>query len=349
MIESSIHLLLRLIVILLALLALSSMYLFVMRQIEVVRNGKIFNYKKAVLPEWIDFLNGVTDFSCTLIPRTKEEIVAVEEILLSYLHNVRSPGLLDKISNFANHHMISHYRKMLRSLNWSVRMNALYRIVDFQMDGMKLELERFERRKLSKEERFQLLKFKALFSKEQFFHDFTANQQSYSEYELKKLLMNVDHKLLEDLILRFDEFTPQVQHTLMDVIGVKQDSIALPFIELKMQSNDPELRIRALKAAFEIGLAMKLEILAPFVHSDYWEERMMAAKLFRSIDFEHSYPHLMQLLADQSWWVRYQAARTILKHRNGKETLQEFIRFGKDRYAVDMAIEALSKEGEELG
>jgi len=349
MIEYSIHLLLQLIAILLILLALCTLYLIINRKFEVSRENKVAAYKKVVLPEWIDYLNGRNGFSRSMIPVKRFEIIAVEEILISYMHNFRGPDLEEKICNFANHHMASHYKDMLHSLNWSVRMNALYRIVDFRMDNMIMSLERLETKKLTREERFQLLKFKSIFSKEQFIHDFIENNGLYSEYELKKLLIGLDPDLLTKLISRFDELVPATQYTMIDIIGYKQDSAALPFIETKILSSDPECRIRSLKALFAIGVVRSPEMIVSFTEADHWEERLMAAKLLKYVDLRISYPYLQQLMGDPSWWVRSQAARTFLKFREGKAKLQEFIRSGQDRYAIDMAIEALAGEEDELG
>ncbi|RKJ24381.1 HEAT repeat domain-containing protein, partial [Butyricicoccus sp. 1XD8-22] len=56
-----------------------------------------------------------------------------------------------------------------------------------------------------------------------------------------------------------------------------------------------------------------LDRYIPFVSSDIWEERLMAAKLLQNVPLKGSLSYLEKLLEDESWLVRTQAAQAIEK------------------------------------
>lgn len=126
-------------------------------------------------------------------------------------------------------------------------------------------------------------------------------------------------------------------------MGLKRDIEYLPHLEVQLKQEDVEIRIRSLRAIYEIGVIINPETYLPFVKSPIWEERLMIAKLFQLLPLSYTLPHLQILLEDESWWVRSQAARTMMNDKNGRESLEEYIENSSDRYAIDMAYEALGK------
>ena len=160
-----------------------------------------------------------------------------------------------------------------------------------------------------------------------------------SENDYKKLLIELDDESLKKLVHQFNEWNSSFQYGLITVIGKKIDVSALAFLEGKLNSDDPEVRIRTLKAINKIGAITNLEMYLSFVDSSIWEERLMVARLFRNISFEKALPYLKKLIQDESWWVRSEAAQTINQSRYGKEALKEIIENSSDPFAIDMARE----------
>ncbi|NLL23059.1 MAG: HEAT repeat domain-containing protein [Tissierellia bacterium] len=69
----------------------------------------------------------------------------------------------------------------------------------------------------------------------------------------------------------------------------------------------------------------------------------MLAKLLGVFSLEEAYPYLEQLLQDENWWVRSNAARSIGNSKDGRSRLEMFIATAHDQYAIDMAREVLGE------
>ena len=50
-----------------------------------------------------------------------------------------------KIKQFSNQYLKAFYEKDLSSKRWSIRMNALYRIADLQIDELLTKCQEFEK------------------------------------------------------------------------------------------------------------------------------------------------------------------------------------------------------------
>lgn len=337
----SIVILYRLIVIQLVILGLFGLYLILKRRKDMKDREKISLSKKRLLPLWINFFNNKIEFIDDMIPKDLYEIQAIEEIFVAYLNNISNPDIFEKIKRFANHYLIDHYRWMLKSKRWSIRMNALYRMIDFEMVRLRNDLKRMEERPWSSEERFLILKYFSRFDEERFLKRVIQSSFTFSDYEYKKLLMDSDYDVLEKLINRFDELTSIFKYSLIDVFGFRRELEALPFLEKNLQSVDPEIRIRTLRAIHEIGVIQKPNMYLSFADSPYWEERLMAARLFKYVTNSIASPYLEKLIADPVWQVRSQAVRTLAGRKLGKEKLEQLMSSSADPSIKDLASEVL--------
>lgn len=340
-IEPSVEWILSFIIIALVLLSLFAIYLLVKHKDEKLRKRRIYDYKMALLPYWMNFLVDDKPFLESMIPKTKYEMKAVEEIMQSFQNNFSSSLLNKKIQDFSNDYMKDYYRKMLTSRRWSTRMNALYRIIDFKLISLENELTNMQKRRISSEEKFLILKFQSLYQPDYFLRRLTDWADLLSEFEYKKILMEVDSDTLKKCRKRFLEMPSAMRYSLIDTIGGKRDVEALEFISENLNNEDPEVRIRLLKALQKIGVIPDLGAVLPFLESELWEERMAAARLLKYADFNEVYPLLRNLLEDSSWWVRSQAAKTIAGHKLGRQKLQDYVQTSKDSFAIDMVNEVL--------
>lgn len=339
--DLSIDLLVRLIAILSVLIMCFYLYMAFKRRSEVSRQKikDIFIQEKQ--DKWYQYFIHDAPFTAEMIPVKDNEIQGLEDIFLSYLQNISDPTIKEKIRDFSNQYLRQHYLKLLHSKRWSIRMNAIYRISNFGIDSLADECRKMGERKPSKAERFQLLVNHSNLNADTFLEEFLPLSATFSEYEYKKLLFNVNSEILKKLTSQMDELPLNCQYSIIDVLGFKGDMAFLPFLESSLQHENTEVRIRALKAINEIGVVTGMEKYLPFVDSSVWEERLMAAKLLGNLPLSDVYQYLRKLLQDDSWWVRSQAAKTIGNSKHGKEKLQSYAETATDTYAADMAKEVL--------
>lgn len=342
MIKVSIDTLIKSIVVMTFVLLLLSVYMVIKSIQEKAAAKKMKAYMQSTLDLWYRYLNGEIALPKELIPSNDIEIEAIEEIFLSYINNISNLCIKDKIRVFSNQYLREHYLRLLTSKKWSLRMNALYRIIDFEIDSLATECRNMERKtKLSSGEHFLLLVIRSMFDETGFVKEFVSLSSKLSEYEFKKLLIGFSHETLEQLTYQMNDLPITYQYYFIDILGVIRSLDFLPFLEDKLGDEKPEIRIRSLKAIHEIGVATDLNKYKIFLESPKWEERLMLAKLLGAFSLEQVYPYLEQLLQDENWWVRYHAAQTIGNSKDGKSRLETFITTAKDQYAIEMAREVL--------
>ncbi|MFJ7841943.1 HEAT repeat domain-containing protein [Lysinibacillus sphaericus] len=344
MIDLSLDFLLSVIAILFIVLCGFMMYIFYQRQSEVRFKKSRDIYLKDYSQLWYEYLFNNEIFSVVLIPRGKPQVQAIEMIFSSYLKNITNDDMRWKMKNFSNQYLKTFYENDLMNKRWSIRMNALYRIADLQLDELLDACKKLETTKYSKEEFFQLLKIYSLFQPELFIQKIKAPNANYSESEYRRLFVLLE----EDIFMRFfDEFTSwsmSIQFAVIDTAAAKKNMQYIEKLEQLLTNENDEIKIRALKGLFEIGVIENINPYIPFVTSHLWEVRLMVGKIFKYVPLSYSYPYLEQLLQDENWWVRSQAAKTIAEDRDGLEKLKEFISYSTDHYAVEMAQETIMRK-----
>lgn len=314
MIAATIQVVLWFMILLVATLFGFSLYLFGARSKEVrdklLMNEYIDDYGK----RWYSYFRDLEPFSDDLIPKNKHEMDAVEELFLSYLQNLSDRGILYKIKLFANEHLSGHYRQMLQSRNWSRRMNALYRIADFQLDQLLETCESLKQKRITEEEHFQLLKIKLLLQEDKFMESFVSMATEISDFQYKQLFFSLKPSMFTQLLFHFGKLHPACQYALIDSLGIKKDIDGLSFLEQRLDSEDAEIRIRSLKAINELGVRIDIDRYKPFVTSPVWEERLMAAQLLQRLSFEETASFFERMKDDPSWYVREEAKKAIAEY-----------------------------------
>jgi hypothetical protein len=345
MIKISIDLLVKCIGASLLILVILSIYMLFNSIRSKVAAEKIETYLRNNQELWYRYLNDEIALPLQLIPNNDVEIQAIEKIFFAYTGNISNPAIKEKIRNFSNQYLKQYYSRLLLSRKWSLRVNTLYRISGFGIDSLFAECKELgKKRKLSPEERFGLLFIYSMFDREGFIEEFANLSIELSEYEYKKLLISFKPEVLERLTHKVNEFPLVYQYYFIDVLGMRRNFNFLPFLENNLNHENPEIRIRSLKAIGEIGAATDLDKYKSFVRAPEWEERLMLAKLLCAFPLERAYPLLEQLLQDKNWWVRSNAAKTIINSKDGKAKLETFIANSKDQYAIEAACEVLAGE-----
>ncbi|MBD3108689.1 hypothetical protein IEO70_09950 [Bacillus sp. AGMB 02131] len=343
-IDISITLLLFFIIVCVLVLGILYTYLTYKHQIESKRQSKKKEYIKSKQNDWHLFLLNDAELPDSLIPKQKYELLGVEDILLTYIQNFSDSTVQSKIKQFANTYLVNHYAKLLKSRILNKRMIALNRILDFQIDELIEDCLQLDLQKLSKEEQFQILKIQARFNPSIFLENIVAVQK-LSDIEFKKILLTNDDWIVQELITQFKKLNLKKQCSLIETIGLKRTLDFSPFLESLLAHEHAEIRIHSLKAIYELGITTNTNQFLPFVSSPNWEERLMVAKLFQHLPLTQTRYHLVQLIQDSSWWVRYQAAITIINGKGGKNILENITEITTDQYAIDIAKEVLTIRG----
>ncbi|WP_026582872.1 HEAT repeat domain-containing protein [Bacillus sp. J33] len=328
------------------LVILLSLAVYISRQYE--RKRRLIVQKNAclnkILPIWHDYLVKDQEADLTeLAPASKIEFEVTERILLSYVKNFSNREIQAKVKEFANQFLKDYYSAFLKSKKWSLRMNAFYRIADFQMDSL-LDVCRMQEEKgCSREELQQIYKIYALLDIENLAAKLRTEQESLGESGYRSLFNILSENDLKQIVTLFEEFPQKCKLAILDTLGYQRLTDYMPLFERQLLSRDQEMRIRSLKAIYETGWVVSPAQFLHFVESPIWEERLLVTKLLGRLPLEETYPYLKQLLEDPSWWVRAEAAKTIGKMKTGKEKLLEFINHTSDQYAREMANEILKK------
>lgn len=286
---------------------------------------------------WFHYFRDGQQIPTELIPRNPHEIEAIEEIFFVYLHNLKDPSIMDKISQFSNDYLADHFQQELHRKRWSSRVNAMQRIVDFNIDRLANECLQMDPEKISSEEQFLRLKIIANLKEEAFISQLVSNEHVLSEHEYKRLFMDLSDGQFDQLLMESEELPMLCRYAVIDVVGMKRNPAHIPFLHKFLDSSESEIRIRSLKAIYEIGVVEDIRHYASFSKSSVWEERLMFTKLLIYLPSTVAMPYLRNLIKDTAWAVRMQAGRAIRKYPDGQERLQEIIHTETDAFAVDMA------------
>ncbi|OCS82828.1 HEAT repeat domain-containing protein [Caryophanon tenue] len=295
--------------------------------------------------QWYNYLVLNEPFDKALVPKEKGEFVAVEEILLAYVDHVSNTYIHEKITYFAKKYLYNYYGKMMTVRKWSYRMNAIVRIVDFQIDTLLPKCVDYYEKNPTQEERYILLQAIALFDPHYFTERlFTNNEVTFSEFEYRRIFTMIEPTLLLEIAERYEELPQKIkQYALIDTLGVVKDFAYMPILERALTSHDIELRIRALKGLNNFNWVSDVSIYIPFSRSAIWEERLMLAKILRYVPLSHSKSLLRVLIQDRNWWVRKQAAETIALQKGGGAFLEDLALHSEDAFTKDIAQEMLAK------
>lgn len=269
---------------------------------------------------------------------------AAEAVLSNYSQIIEGEREKKNITSFAEHYLQEYYAANLKSRTWSKRMNALYYIEDFRLTVLQeAVLDIATRQRASLEERVHALHILASFQYSQLFQLLTADQRPLSDHEYRNILLRLENKEFESFILGFQHCPDPLKWAILDVIGINKDITYTSFVENVFHSNQGEVCVRAIKALASIGYVENVKLYLPLSNADQWQYRMLAAKLFGSLKDSSLVPVLTKLLHDPAWYVRSQAAQSIMMNPDGKNILQEVLIKSQDPFARDMAWEWINK------
>lgn len=321
-------------------------YLIIQRRLEERMDRQIQHYIKETEEQWYNFLlygremNGLKQVKFTKYVRE-----AIDKIFVSYVTTVSNAEVKENISKYAALNLQMHYKKMLTSKDWAIRVNVLRRATMFDLQFLAPIIEaNLKQNKIQTMDEYLLaLQIIAKSDTNLFIAHLYSPRLNMSEYEYKVVLSHIDETYTKQFIENFDELPMNMKLSLLDYLGMTSstDENFLRFFESQLTSEYKEIRIRALKAISAFGMVTSFNHYRHFLKSSEWEERLMLAKVLRLIDGQEASRILEQLICDSHWNVRKQAALTLKSLKNGRVKLQSIVDKNEDRFAAEIAREVL--------
>ncbi len=291
-----------------------------------------------------------------ILPVEKYQFEVLEEFFSDYLSNFKLDASNNPLTTFVNRHMIARYEKNLFDKSWSIRINTLHYIDFFNIKALvpKLLLLLADKR-CSPEESYQiyLLLAKFEYSKLMELIEKGKEMPSFLLNEMLWRLVNNDN--FGKYVDKFHDFPLSWQLSLLDVLRDKNiRSIKLQILlEDLIEGKNHELRIRALKTISGLGYLSNPELILSLGErllkdeerqaSGSVTERLMVARLMGAIKVDSFIPYLEMLIADPSYPVRAEAAKSIRKYKRGMQLLIDIAANHSDSFARSIAKEWLER------
>jgi HEAT repeat protein len=277
--------------------------------------------------------------------QSEENFIALIELLHEYSNVLDDVDVKKRISSFAKNHLTKYVEKQLKQRRWSLRMNALYSIEDFYMEHLRLTLhDLYKQKRTSIAEKTQILKLLAKFHDEKIVHYIKSSHQDISDFSLLSIISKMDENQIDQLIDCYDELSLRLQAILVDTIGNKKLIKHHQLLQKLVLNGEDEVKIRSLKAFANIGVPIDKKYVAPFFDAESWQIRMMAVKVAGAQRMEEYKEKLIERLSDREFVVRSEAAKAILRFKDGVSILSKVMEESEDLFAKDMAFEWLEKE-----
>jgi HEAT repeat protein len=319
------------------------LYLLIKKIIDNKNRAYIEQYKEEYQLALFQFLHEGVKSEC-LNDRSPLKIRALVELLAGFSKMFASDDIQERLQGFAEERFQTFILSQLRHSRWSIRMNALYWIQDFKMKSMKEPLTELHASKnVSKAEEIQLLKIAALFEEENLVSRLIEPKHELTEFEYSLLLHTLRKEQFGPLVHVFEELPEVMRFALIDSIGARNRMEHVPFLQRLLEDGSTELKVRALKAVVGMEFYLDVERLSVHLRADSWQERLMAIKACEYIRSKQLTPYLTELMSDPSFYVRSQAAQSLLRLENGEGVLREIAVHAEDEYARDMAEQWLER------
>lgn len=255
------------------------------------------------------------------------------------------------INLLAEKHLADHYRRALKKGAWAERVNALYFIEDFGLFSLKENVYRHFRTISKRDEEFrQCIRVCAALQEERLM-DAAIESKDLSFGMIKELLYRLDEDLLKLTLERIqskEDISENMLYAFIAFSGEHHIDMLFPFVEKKLRDDRKEVRLKAMSSLCLYKKMTDPAILSEFFDSKYWQERMYAAKLTGACRFERYKPHLVYLLSDNVWWVRFAGAENLKVFKGGNNVLKQVAADHADAYARDIARHMLTREGGDL-
>ncbi|MRX73115.1 hypothetical protein GJU40_13280 [Bacillus lacus] len=301
-----------------------------------------FSKEKYRLPLYHFLSEGTV--SKVIIPHSRFSLIAASELLNEYSQVLEGEKVRNRMRAYAEKHLSSWILKQLHSRRWSLRMNSLYMIEDLRLNFTQEIEKHYLSRRLTAAEEVLLLKISADRNDPQLLEKLQHPKYQLSDFSYLSIFEHLQEDQFSVFAERFDALPLQLKCVVLEVIGQRQLFDYHGLLVNMLNSEESELRVRALKSIGETGLLVEEEKLLPFFSSAMWLERLMAAKVVNSLKLISFSDVLADLMSDEEYLVRSEAAGALSRFHGGTDILRRVAENSQDPFARDMAAEWLKKE-----
>ena len=289
-------------------------------------------------------------------PKKEYQFEALENTFSTFISLYKQETDFNPISRLINQFFKPRYKVMLNHRRWSVRMNALYFINLFKIKSMQEDLiDHLSRKNCSVEEKLEIFLTLATFEYEGLI-ELLKQSKEIPSFLLSELMGRlVYQENVDEYVEGFFKIPSFLQYPLLEIIrnkNLRSEKIQL-LLEQLINSDNRELRIRALKTVSTLGYISTTSIIIQLVENaskgGYWdssqasEEKLMVAKLMGNIRHQHFIPYLIDLVSDKVYIIRSEAAKSIRKYKEGEDVLQSIIFTHPDPYARNISEEWMER------
>ncbi|KIL72642.1 HEAT repeat domain-containing protein [Bacillus badius] len=338
--------------ILLGILLFLLVFLIVQKVITNKRTERVEQIKDYLRPDLFAYLLGTEEeIHNRWLNNDPLSIQALEELLEEAASILKGEMAGETITLLAEEWLKEEYHRRLAKGRWSTRMNVLYRIENFYMSSFShhLWLALAENALRTEAERTEAIRVLASLQSNALARDLISLDPPLSKAVYKDVLRRFNDTYDAGFIENYEKLNNVFKQAIIEWVAETQEYSYLPFVVEQLKQPHLELRIAALKVLYLFGYTADSADVYPFSYSQYWQERMMFAKLAGAAKKDGFLPQLTKLIADENWFVRNAAGEALQQYANGTLILQHIIETHHDRYAKDMAAQWLESEGVRIG
>jgi HEAT repeat protein len=167
----------------------------------------------------------------------------------------------------------------------------------------------------------------------------------WSTIRIADLLSQMGRPVVDELIAAFPTLNLHAKLAALDILGRVHSLDAVPWLDGRLQDEDPDVRSRSAAALGAIGVVDSAPALRRALADPAWPVRAMAAKSLGKIHDAEAIPLLCAALRDREWWVRANAAEALkLAGPMGIDALEGMLD-DADLYAKHQACLMLEESG----
>ncbi|ANU09453.1 HEAT domain-containing protein [Planococcus antarcticus DSM 14505] len=318
---------------------------------NLAAENEIRKTMETLKPDFRKYIEGTKRVEPTLPTAKKNHFRFMETMLDEFLGENFQEEQKARIHLLADKHLAEYYRRALKKGQWAERINALYFIEDFRLFSLKEDVYQHFMKISKRDEEFrQCIRVCATLQEVRLMNA-AIESGELSFGMIKELLYRLDENLLKTTLDRMqlkEDISENMLHAFITFSGEHQIDMLFPFVEKKLRDERKEVRLKAMSSLCDYKKMANPAILPEFFDSEYWQERMYAAKLTGACHFEQYKQNLVDLLSDNVWWVRFAGAENIKVFKGGNTMLEQVVTDHTDAYARDIAKHMLTRGGGNL-
>jgi HEAT repeat protein len=167
----------------------------------------------------------------------------------------------------------------------------------------------------------------------------------WSTIRIADILTGMGSEVVTELMDAFSKLNDHAKLAALDIFGRIRALEAVPWLLLRLDDPESNVRARAAHALGAIGVVDAAPALRKALDDSEWPVRAMAAKALGRIRDTEAIPALCAALRDREWWVRANAAEALkLAGPKGLEALEGMLE-DADLYARHQACLMLEDAG----